>query len=98
MSLPVNARISSATVSSVASAVTTQTIAAANDNRTQLCVFNDSTANCFLKFGSAASTSSYTIKIAAGGYYEVAGGSTVYSGIVTAVWDAVNGSARVTEF
>ena len=33
-------------------------------------VFNDSTQVLYLKFGATASASSYTVQIAAGGYYE----------------------------
>lgn len=98
MSLPVPARIPSASVSNVASSATVVDIAVANEFRTQLTIFNDSTANLYLKLGSAATTSSYSIKISAGGYFELAGGTTVYSGLVTGIWDAVNGAARVTEY
>jgi len=98
MSLPVPARIPSASVSNVASSATVVTLAAANDSRTQLTIFNDSTSALYVKLGSAGSTSSFSIKMSAGSYYELAGGSTVYTGVVTGLWDSVNGAARVTEY
>lgn len=98
MSLPVPARIPSASVSNVASSATVVTLAAANETRTQLTIFNDSTAAMFVKLGSGASATSYSIKMGAGSYFELAGGSTVYTGVVTCLWDAVNGAARVTEY
>lgn len=98
MSLPVPARIPSASVSSVASSATVVTLAAANEFRTQLTIFNDSTAALYVKLGSAGSTSSFSIKMGAGSYFELAGGSTVYTGVVTGLWDAVNGACLVTEY
>ena len=59
-------------------------------------VFNDSTANLFVKFGVTASTSSFTVKIAPGGYYEMPTTPT-YQGQIDGIWDAANGNARVTE-
>lgn len=61
-------------------------------------VYNDSTAVLYLKFGTSASTTSYTVQIPAGGYYEFPGGPNgVYGGAVEGVWAAANGSARCTE-
>jgi hypothetical protein len=57
-------------------------------------VFNNSTANLFLALGPNAATTNFTLKMATGSYYEVPFG---YTGIITGVWDAVNGNAQVTE-
>jgi hypothetical protein len=59
-------------------------------------VFNDSTAALFLKFGATASATSFTVKIAAGAYYEMPTRPT-YTGIVDGIWAAANGNAYVTE-
>ncbi len=92
------------TVTSVAAATSATTIAAANTARRGLFVYNDSSATLFLKLGTGATTTSYTVQVAPAGYWElptvqatrseVLGG---YSGAVTGVWASATGSARVTE-
>ena len=57
-------------------------------------VFNDSTATLYLLFGTPASTTSYTVQIAPGGYYEFPAANGMYCGQADGVWSAVNGSAR----
>jgi hypothetical protein len=57
-------------------------------------VFNDSTQVLYLKFGATASTTSYTVQIPAGGYYEFP--HPIYAGQVTGIWASANGSARLT--
>lgn len=85
----------SRTVTSVTAAVTTTRLAAPNAGRRGLLVFNDSTAVLYLKYGSTASTSSFTVKILAGGYWEMP--LPIDPGQIDGVWDAANGAARVTE-
>jgi hypothetical protein len=83
-----------ATLSNVASSATNVTVLASNTARLGATIYNDSTAVVYLKFGATASTTSFTVKVAAGGYYELPFG---YSGIVDGIWASANGSARVTE-
>lgn len=59
-------------------------------------VFNDSTAVLYLKFGATASATSYTVQVAAGGYYEFP--QSVYAGQVDGIWAAANGNARTTQW
>ncbi len=59
-------------------------------------IFNDSTAVLYAKFGATASTTSYTVQIAAGGYYEFP--QPCYSGEVDGIWASANGYARVTSW
>lgn len=70
----------------------------ANPNRRGWAIYNDSTQACYLKLGTAASSTSFTVKLVADAYYEQAGHG-VYTGEVSAAW-AANGSgaARVTEW
>lgn len=87
---------------SVSSSASNTTLLAANPRRTMAAFYNDSTAVLYLKCGATASSSSYTVQLAAGGYYELpvtnhASGS-VYSGIVDGIWASANGNLRVTEF
>jgi hypothetical protein len=85
-----------ATLSNVASSATNVTLLAANTNRKGAIIFNDSTANLFLKFGATASTSSFTAKLAAGASFTI-GADILYAGIIEGIWDAANGNARITE-
>lgn len=81
-----------ATQTNVASSVTAVALIAANTNRLYVSVFNDSTANLYLSKSGTASTTNYWIKIPAAGYAE-----TTFTGAISAIWDAANGAARVTE-
>jgi len=81
-------------ISSTASSLSSQTLRAANSSRKGLSIFNDSTAILYVKLGATASNSSFTIKMAAGSYYEL---PFNYTGIIDGVWAAANGSAYVTE-
>lgn len=89
-------RPSTSSVTNVSAQATSVTVAAANAARRGLLVFNDADKNLYLKLGATASVTSYSVRIAAGGYYEVPNPS--YSGIVDGIWEAApTGAARVTE-
>jgi hypothetical protein len=81
--------------SSVAASTSSVTLAAANATRRGLSVYNDGTANLFVKHGATASASSFTVKVPAGGLYELP--APYYRGVVDGIWDVANGSARITE-
>lgn len=83
-----------ATLANVAASASSVTLQASNTSRLGWMFVNDSTSAVYVKFGSAASTTSYTVKVAAGGYYELPFG---YNGIITGIWDSATGNARVTE-
>jgi hypothetical protein len=87
--------VNSATLASVASSATSVTLFAANASARGRFVVNDSTAVLYIKFGATASTSSYTVQLAAGGYYEFP--DPLYTGIVDCIWASANGNARTTE-
>ena len=70
-------------------------IIAANPYRKGFKIFNNSTQVLYVKYGSEASSSDFSIKLAAGAYFENA--MPVYLGSVHGVWAAVNGSAQITE-
>jgi hypothetical protein len=84
-----------ATLSNVASSATNVTLLAANANRIGATIFNDSTQVLYVKFGATASSTSYTVQVAASGYYEVP--APVYRGIIDGIWASANGNARLTE-
>lgn len=95
------------TVTRVASSATVVTLAAENTDRKLLLIHNASTQTLRIKLGTAASATSFSLPIAAGGLYEmpwvspmyVSGEvvSQTYAGIVTGIWDSANGYAYVTE-
>lgn len=84
-----------ATCSNVASSTASVSLREANTSRRAALVFNDSTAALYLKFGATASATSYTVQIAAGGFYELP--QPIYTGVLDGIWAAANGAARVTE-
>jgi hypothetical protein len=82
-------------LTSVASAASSTSLLAANVNRIGATVFNDSTATLYLALNTSASTTAYTVQMAANGYYEVPYG---YDGAVFGIWSSAVGNARLTEF
>ncbi len=56
--------------------------------------FNHSAASMFLKFGSGASTTNFSVKLGSGSYYEIP--YPIHTGSYTATWDAAGGSVIVT--
>lgn len=57
-------------------------------------IFNDSTAVLYVLFGAGASTSTYTVQIGPGGYYEFP--APMYCGEVDGIWASATGNARTT--
>lgn len=87
---------STSTLTNVASSASSVSILASNANRKGMILFNDSTATLYLKFGTTASATSYTVQIASNGYFEMPN-PTVYTGALDGIWSSANGNARVTE-
>ncbi len=79
----------------IASAISSTTLLAANTNRLGVMIWNDSTAILYVKYGPTASATSCTVKLGADEYFEFP--DPIYMGIVTGIWGAANGSARITE-
>ncbi|MEH2367991.1 hypothetical protein [Nostoc sp.] len=82
------------TPTTVASSISSVTILAGNSNRKGATTWNDSTATLYLEFGATATTSAFTAKLSAGGYYEV---PFNYTGVISGIWSAANGNALVRE-
>ncbi len=87
---------STAALTQVTSSTSSVTILAANTNRKEALIFNNSTANLFLAFTGTASVTAFTVKLAAGGSYALP--MPLYKGVISGIWDAVNGTAQVTEY
>ncbi len=84
-----------ATLANVTAATSSTTLFASNANRKGAILHNDSTSILYLKYGTAASTTSYTYKIVADATWEMP--SFIYTGAITGIWVAANGAARTTE-
>lgn len=70
------------------------TIATSSTGRLGCQVFNEGAGNLFITLGTATtSTSSYTVRLASGDYYEV---PSNYTGLIGGIF-ATAGTARVTE-
>ena len=85
---------STGTLSNVSGSASSVTILAANTDRLAAIIANDSAAVLYLKFGSTASTTSYTYKLATDDMVEV---PASYTGLITGIWTSATGNARVTE-
>lgn len=85
-----------ATTASVNSSASNVTVFAAQPTASGRTIYNDSTAVLYLKFGATASTTSYTVQLAAGQYYEFP--QPLYAGQVDGIWASANGAARVTSW
>jgi hypothetical protein len=85
------------TITSVAGAATSTTLLASNVNRKGAHLYNESTAILYLGLtASAVSLTSYTVQVAAQGYFELPN-TRLYTGQLTGIWAAANGNVRVTE-
>lgn len=83
-----------AVTAAVSAATISTTLLAANALRIAGSLYNDSSAICYIKFGSGAAIASFKVPLAANTYYEIPGG---YNGIITGIWASVAGSMRVSE-
>lgn len=84
-------------LANVASSASSVTLWAATGLAKGRTIFNDSTQVLYVALdGSVASTSNYTVQIAAGGYYELP--QPAVSGKVTGIWASTNGNARLTSW
>lgn len=85
----------SSVITSVNGSASSVLLLAANANRKNFSVYNDSSVNLYLACAASASTTAYTVKIPSQNLYE---SQLDYTGTVSGVWDSAVGAARVTEF
>ncbi len=87
-----------AALTNVSNSASSVAVLASNASRKGATIFNDDTittgATLYLKFGTTASATSYTVAVVAQGYYEVPAG---YTGRIDGIASAATGTARVTE-
>jgi hypothetical protein len=82
-------------ITSVASSITSVSLAAANANRKGMILYNDSASMAYVAFASSATTALYTVKMAPRGYFEM--GLPIYRGAMSVIWDTADGSMKATE-
>lgn len=83
------------TLTNVASSATSVSLLVSNAAAKSRIIYNDSTQVLYVKYGTTASATSYTVQIAANGFFEFPQPS--YTGAVDGIWASSNGFARVTE-
>lgn len=85
-----------ATLTNVSDTATSTTLLSANAARLGASIHNDSTVVLYVKFGTTASATSFTVKMAADAHYEVPFG---FTGRIDGIWASdASGAARITEF
>ena len=88
--------VRSATPSQTSPAVTNSntSILASNSNRLGATIYNEGAAICYMILGSTATTTSYTIQLQVGSYYEL---PFAYTGAIAGITSAGTAQLRVTE-
>jgi hypothetical protein len=81
-------------VTRVATSTANVQLLAANTSRLGATIVNDATVTMFLKLGVTASNTSYTVLLAAKGYFEV---PFDYTGEIDAILSSSTGNAQITE-
>jgi len=89
------ARPATSTTSSVAASASNTVLLPSNTNRLGATIYNDSSSSLlYVKLGSTATTSDFTVKLFPLSYYEVPYG---YTGEIDAIWSNASGFARIDE-
>lgn len=89
-------RAATSNVTSVADTASSTTLLASNANRLGASIHNTSSAVLYVKFGTTASATDFTVRMAQYDYYEVPDG---YTGRIDGIWatDPGDGAAKITE-
>lgn len=85
---------STGSIGIVNAATSSTTLLASNTARKGATITNNSTAILYVKYGSAASTTSYAVKLLTDAYLEI---PYLYQGIITGIWSSATGAANVVE-
>ncbi len=88
--------ITSSPGTNVASSATVVTLLAANASRRRISIANDSTATLYIKKGSGASLTDYWLRLDPLDQLSCWAGECGV-GILTGIWSAANGNARIVE-
>ena len=85
----------SATVSSVGASATSVTVLASNSARRGTTIYNNSVETLYLKFGTTASVSDFTVILYPQQSYNL---PSTFAGRLDGIWTAASGAALVTEW
>jgi hypothetical protein len=91
--MPIRTVASSSSVSAVSTSGTSATLASASAGRLRIIVVNDSSATLYVKYGTTASASDWTVKLAPDSTLD----EDAYTGRIDAILSTGTGTARVTE-
>lgn len=91
--MPVRTVASTSSVNAVSTSGTSATLASASGGRLRIVIVNDSSATLYVKYGTTASSSDWTIKLAPDSTLD----EDAYTGRIDAVLSTGTGTARVTE-
>jgi hypothetical protein len=89
------APVYAAALSSVTAAITSTSLLAANPARRGVQLHNNSTSVLYLAYAATATATAYTVYVPSMGTWEMP--QPIYTGALTGIWVAANGSAKITE-
>jgi len=87
--------VATSTLTNVTASTTSANLVASNSSRKGLSIYNDAGRNIYVKFGSTASTTSFTMRMSDNTYYEMP--QPIYTGTIDVITSSGSGSVRVTE-
>lgn len=82
-------------VTRVTAAAADTSLLVATAGRIGVILYNESTASAYVKYGTGASATSYTVLMGPAAYWEMP--SPAYTGALNALWTAANGAMMITE-
>ncbi len=84
------------TITSIVAAIASTSLLASNTSRKGAYFFTESPAIMYRALAATASLTAYTVQVPANTFYEMPT-EPVYTGAISAIWSAANGSVRITE-
>jgi len=87
---------STSSIATVNASVTSTQLLAANANRLNALLFNNSNSNLYIALSTSATSTAFTVLVPANGYYELPA-IRMWIGAITGTWASATGSVQVTE-
>lgn len=89
--------VATATLSNVSTSTASANLLASNTSRRGVIIYNDAAATLYVKFGSTASSTSFTYLLLTGETLELQSAGALYTGTIDGILASGTGTARVTE-
>jgi hypothetical protein len=86
---------STATSFDVNAVTISTTLLAVNNARNGALIWNNSTSDLIIDFDEEVTATSFSVRIAPDGYYEL---PFLYTGVISGLWETANGKAIIREF